>query len=150
MGEVGCGCRMRRFFTDLGGRLWANVPCWRARLCGRGRLSDYGIRFVWYAGLLGPNSAFDVWGRTFQGFLAGWRTITKFIAKTRSCRCKWLSAAASATRRACPPGDVDFMQLSKIRGAANGKVETSRGRKSYKGARWECRRKRIFGRSESP
>jgi hypothetical protein len=29
-----------------------------------------------------------------------------------------------------PAGDVDFIQLSKIRGAANGKVETSRGRKS--------------------
>jgi hypothetical protein len=28
-----------------------------------------------------------------------------------------------------PPADVDFMQLAKIRGAANGKVETSRGRK---------------------
>jgi hypothetical protein len=37
-----------------------------------------------------------------------------------------------AMRRAfdCPPGDVDFMQLSMIRGAPNGKVETSRGRKS--------------------
>jgi hypothetical protein len=33
-----------------------------------------------------------------------------------------------------PPGDVDFMQLSKIRGAANGKVETSRGREKV-GAR---------------
>ena len=29
-----------------------------------------------------------------------------------------------------PLGGVDFIQLSKIRGAANGKVETSRGRKS--------------------
>jgi hypothetical protein len=38
------------------------------------------------------------------------------------------------------------MQLSKIRGAANGKVETSRGRKSpaqeYMGTLRECRRKR--------
>jgi hypothetical protein len=35
---------------------------------------------------------------------------------------------------ACPPADVDFIQLSKIRGAANGKVETSRGRKSIYGS----------------
>ena len=39
-----------------------------------------------------------------------------------------------------PPGDVDFMQLSKIRGAANGKVKTSRGRNksAYIGALREC------------
>jgi hypothetical protein len=50
-----------------------------------------------------------------------------------------------------PPGDVDFMQLSKIRGAANGKVETSRGRKSpalrvkYMGARGSVAASGLFG-----
>jgi hypothetical protein len=47
-----------------------------------------------------------------------------------------------------PSADVDFIQLSKIRGAANGKVETSRGRKKsaqeYMGALRECRRTGIF------
>jgi hypothetical protein len=45
-----------------------------------------------------------------------------------------------------PARDVDFIQLSRIRGATNGKVETSRGRKSpaqeLYGALRECRRKR--------
>jgi len=49
----------------------------------------------------------------------------------------------------CPPADVDFIQLSKIRGAANGKLETSRGRKTSAqelyGALRACRRKEIFG-----
>jgi hypothetical protein len=44
-----------------------------------------------------------------------------------------------------PPAEVYFIQLSKIRGAANGKVETSRGRKSpaqeVYGALREYRRK---------
>ena len=53
-----------------------------------------------------------------------------------------------------PLGGVDFIQLSKIRGAANGKVETSRGRKSpaQEDVRTlrECRRKRhIRAKRES-
>jgi len=42
----------------------------------------------------------------------------------------WRWARATWRGSACPPGDVDFIQLSKIRGAANDDVETSRGRKS--------------------
>ena len=47
------------------------------------------------------------------------------------------------------------IQLSKIRGAANGKVETSRGRKKpaqeYMGALRECRRNRhIPGEARAP
>jgi hypothetical protein len=56
-----------------------------------------------------------------------------------------------------PPGDVDFIQLSKIRGAANGKEETSRGRKKsaqvYMGTPRECRRKRhirVYRESLNP
>jgi len=53
-----------------------------------------------------------------------------------------------------PPGDVDFMQLSKIRGAANGKVETSRGRKKsaqeFMRALRECRCKRYFRVKREP
>jgi len=49
---------------------------------------------------------------------------------------------------------IRFIQLSKIRGAANGKVETSRGRKKpaqeYMGALWECRRKRHIRVKREP
>jgi len=100
------------------------------------RLSDYGIRFVWNSGLLGPKTRPDGWGRTFQSSPAGKRTITKFTGRKRTCRCKpplgwgpagrrpWAWPWARATWRgsACPPGDVDFIQLSKIRGAVNGDV----------------------------
>jgi hypothetical protein len=60
--------------------------------------------------------------------------------------CSQSSLEGPGVARLGPPGDVDFMQLSKIRGVANGKVETSRGRKSpaqeYVRTLRECRRKR--------
>jgi len=75
---------------------------------------------------------------------AGCRAITKFIARTRSCRCKpplagagGCSAAARDAGGARATGLAPrarrlrrFIQLSKIRGAANGEVETSRGREN--------------------
>jgi len=59
---------------------------------------------------------------------------------------------ANGPRHSCPPSDVDFIQLSKIRGAANGKVETSRGRKKFGASvRERCRSVAAYSEwSESP
>ena len=59
-----------------------------------------------------------------------------------------------ADRRPWARASGGFIQLSKIRGAANGKVEASRGRKSpaqeYMGAVRECRPKRDIRVKREP
>jgi hypothetical protein len=63
-----------------------------------------------------------------KGRLTGGRRIAFAVARDSADRRPW--ARATWHGSAWPPADVDFIQLSKIRGAANGRVETSRGRKS--------------------
>jgi hypothetical protein len=102
--------------------------------CGRGRVSDFGIRFVWNSGLLGPRAC-PMYGTAHSKVHPhGRRTITKFTGRTSSCPRRpplgstaWAASPAwlRLARRL-----ISFIQLSKIRGAANGKLETSRGRKS--------------------
>jgi hypothetical protein len=53
-----------------------------------------------------------------------------------------------------PPADVDFIQLSKIRGAANGRKRRAAGARSRRKFIWERRgsvaASGIFGCTESP
>ena len=54
--------------APVGQTILAVGPTCCSYFCGRGQLSDYGIRFVWYSGLLGPESVFDVRDHSYQGF----------------------------------------------------------------------------------
>jgi len=84
----------------------------------------------------------------------GWRTVTKFIVRTRSCPHKGgipggrrIAVAAArdvADRRAWARANWLMSIYSVVKDPWRGKrqVETSRGRKSYMGAPRECRRKR--------
>jgi hypothetical protein len=74
--------------TSVGQIILAADPRRCAYCCGRGRLSDCGIRFVWIFGLLRPKAR-PMYGIAHaKGSPAGQRTTTKFTGRKRSCRRK--------------------------------------------------------------
>ena len=50
------------------GQSWLQAATYVRHFRGRGRLSDYGIRFVWSFWPFEAESAFDVWDRLCQEF----------------------------------------------------------------------------------